>query len=182
MALIKCSPGQQWPGFSFALHRHGAGLLFCPAAIQPHTSVYSAFCAVNAIYHTRHKTAHRALQGLFLRLYPLNRPRYQTDTSGYNTACATLERITAPQHLQHVPDTSTTPDAVQVSTAAYYNKVYKSAGRVRPCYESTPNSAADRRPCKPGGVSMLPTPGGLQSGTGQQSWRTGWHTPPGRSV
>lgn len=27
----------------------GAGLLFCPAAIQPHTSVYSAFCAVNAI-------------------------------------------------------------------------------------------------------------------------------------
>lgn len=49
MALIKCSPGQQWPGFSFALHRHGAGLLFCPAAIQPHTSVYSAFCAVNAI-------------------------------------------------------------------------------------------------------------------------------------
>ena len=29
--------------------RHGAGLLFCPAAIQPHTSVYSAFCAVYAI-------------------------------------------------------------------------------------------------------------------------------------
>lgn len=27
----------------------GAGLLFCPAAIQPHTSVYSAFCAVYAI-------------------------------------------------------------------------------------------------------------------------------------
>ena len=28
---------------------------------------------------------------------------------------------------------------------------------------------------------MLPTPGGLQSGTGQQSWRTGsvWHPPPG---
>lgn len=28
----------------------GAGLLFCPAAIQPHTSVYSVFCAVNANY------------------------------------------------------------------------------------------------------------------------------------
>jgi hypothetical protein len=27
----------------------GAGLLFCPAAIQPNTGVYGAFCAVNAI-------------------------------------------------------------------------------------------------------------------------------------
>lgn len=27
----------------------GAGLLFCPAAHEPHTSVYSAFCAVNAV-------------------------------------------------------------------------------------------------------------------------------------
>lgn len=74
----------------------GAGLLFCPAAIQPHASVYSVLCTVNAIYHTRHKTAHRALQWLFLRLCPLKRTRYQTDTSGYNTACATLERLPAP--------------------------------------------------------------------------------------
>lgn len=36
----------------------GAGLLFCPAAIQPHTSVYSAFCAVNAVY-TAHTTKQR---------------------------------------------------------------------------------------------------------------------------
>lgn len=28
----------------------GAGLLFCPAAIQPHTSVYSGLSVVNAIY------------------------------------------------------------------------------------------------------------------------------------
>ena len=31
------------------MYRHGAGLLFCSAEIQPHTSVYSAFCAVNAV-------------------------------------------------------------------------------------------------------------------------------------
>ena len=37
----------------------GAGLLFCPAAIQPHTSVYSAFCVVHAIY-TAHLTKPRA--------------------------------------------------------------------------------------------------------------------------
>lgn len=41
----------------------------------------------------------------------------------------------------------------------YYNKVYKGAA-VCPCYGSMPDSAADRKPCKPGGVSMLPTPGG----------------------
>lgn len=97
----------------------GAGLLFCPAAIQPHTSVYSAFFIVHAkLYHKHRKTAHRALQGRFRRLHPLNRPQYQTDTSGYNTICATLKGITAPQHLQRIPDTSATLDAVQASTAA----------------------------------------------------------------
>nr|DAF66875.1 MAG TPA: hypothetical protein [Bacteriophage sp.] len=70
------------------------------------------------IYHTRHKTAHRALQWLFLRLCPLNSPRYQIDTSDYNTACTTLERITAPGRAQPIPDTTATPDAVQLSTAA----------------------------------------------------------------
>lgn len=80
------------------------------------------------LYHTRRKTAHMALQGLFQRFAPFYCRRYQTGKSGYNTICATLERITAPQHLQHIPDTNATPDATQVSTAAYYNKVYKGAG------------------------------------------------------
>ena len=51
------------------------------------------------LYSPRHKTAHRALQGLFLQFYPFHRTRYQTDKSGYNATCATLERITAPQRL-----------------------------------------------------------------------------------
>ena len=34
----------------------------------------------------------------------------------------------------------------------YYNNVYKGAA-VRYCYGSMPDSAADRRPCQPGGVS-----------------------------
>lgn len=111
------------------------------------------------LYHPRNKTAHRALQRLFLRLCPLNRPLYQTHTSGYNTACTTLERITAPQHLQHIPDTR--------------------------CYAG--RCAAQHRPpiiiryirgqqiadyASPAAVSIPPTPGGLQSGTGQQSGRT----------
>lgn len=80
------------------------------------------------LYRPRHKTAHRALQALFLRFVPFYSRRYQTGKSEYNAVCATLERITAPQRLQRIPDTSATPDAVQVSTAAYYNKVYKGAG------------------------------------------------------
>jgi len=70
------------------------------------------------LYHPRNKTTHRALQWPFQRLCQFNRPQYQTDTSGYNAACATLERITARQHLQHIQDTTATPDAVQASTAA----------------------------------------------------------------
>lgn len=61
------------------------------------------------LYNPRHKTAHRALQELFQRFIPFYRLQYQTDTSGHNTACATPERITAPQHLQSIPDTSATP-------------------------------------------------------------------------
>ena len=59
----------------------GAWLLFCPAAIQSHISVYSAFCAVNAeLYSQLYKTVHGALQQLFLRFAPFYRHKYQTDT------------------------------------------------------------------------------------------------------
>ena len=113
-----------WPGFSFALH-----LLrvqgFCFALLQyasPYKRLQRILCRQCSLYRPRRKTVHRALQWLFLRLHPLNRRKYQTGTNGYNTACTTLERITAPQHLQHIPDTSATPDAAQGSTAALYSR------------------------------------------------------------
>lgn len=78
------------------------------------------------LYRPRHKTAHRALHWHFRSFALFYHRRYQTDTSGYNTACATLEHITAPQHLQLIPEIpAQRRDAVQVSTAAYYNNVYK---------------------------------------------------------
>lgn len=61
------------------------------------------------LYRPRSKTAHRALHGLFLRLHPFKRPRYQTGKSGYNTACTTLEGIHAPGRAQPIPDTTATP-------------------------------------------------------------------------
>ena len=153
------------------------------------------------LYRQRHKTAHKALQWRFLRFATFFSPRYQTDTSGYNAACATLDGIQATGRLAPIPDTSATPDAVQVSTAAYYNKVYKGASllwiHARQCSTSHTMQArrgqllpyADRwqvlRPAHllrdqrlqlykviPAAVSMLPTPGGLRSGTGS-AVRTG---------
>ena len=167
----------------------GAGLLFCPAAIQPHTSVYSTFCAVHAeLYRPHHKTAHRALETIFLQFVSFCRRRYQTGTSGYNTACDTLEHITAPLHLQHIPDTTVTPDAGQGSTSQTIPA--RRGGQLLPyaerwqvltrCQQYRPGAPAEwaappPAQGQPGGVSMLPTPGGLQSGTlhpaGQSSSR-----------
>lgn len=141
MALIKSSPGQKWPGFSFALHLLRAqGFCFALLQYSPIQAVTARFVSSMQLYHPRRKTAHRALQWIFLLLYPLNRPRYQTDTSGYNTTCATLERITAPgrppAHTRYHRHARTLYSSAQ---PPYYNKVYK--------------GAADRKPCQPGGVS-----------------------------
>ena len=126
----------------------------------------------------------------------------------YRTTCDTLEHTTAPQHLQHIPDTSATPDAVQASGAAYYNKVYKERSPVMdPCqtvqHTADHSSPAGSAPTacgslanatlgapaegsvsppaqgQPGGVSILPKPDGLQSGTGSAVRA---HPPPGGAV
>ena len=97
-------PGS-WPGFSFALHLlRMQGFYFALLQYNPIQAFTARFVPSMQLYRQRHKTVRRALQWLFLQLCPLNRPRYQTYTSGYNTtACTTLERITAPQHLQRIP-------------------------------------------------------------------------------
>lgn len=49
-------------GFFFCLaSAEGAGLFFCPAKIQPNTSVYSAFCSVHASYTTHATKQHTGL-------------------------------------------------------------------------------------------------------------------------
>lgn len=139
-----------WPGFSFALHPLRVQGFYFALLQCIHIQAFTAsFAPSMQLYRTCRKTAHRALQRLFLRFAPFNRP--QIPDRHKNAACATLERITAPGRAQPIPDTAATPDAIQVSTAAYYNKVYKGAA-VRPCYRSMPDSAAYRRPCQPGGV------------------------------
>lgn len=102
------------------------------------------------LYRPRHKTAHRALQALFLRFVPFYSRRYQTGKSEYNAACVTLERITTPQHLQHIPECNRHTGRC---TGQHSRPIIIRYIRVRPCYGSVPDSAADCRPCQPGGVS-----------------------------
>ena len=53
-------------GFFFCLaSAEGAGLLFCPAAIQPRASVHSAFCVVNAVIPPAAQNSTQGFTGTF---------------------------------------------------------------------------------------------------------------------
>jgi hypothetical protein len=140
-----------WPGFSFALHPLRVQGFYFALLQYNHIQAFTAcFVPSMQLYRTRRKAAHRALQWLFLRFAPLCCRKYQTDTSGYNTACPTLEHITAPQRLQRIPDTKRHAGRC---TGQHSRPIIIRYIRVRPCYGSMPDSAANRRPCQPGGVS-----------------------------
>lgn len=189
-----CQPRPRWRGFSFALHLlRMQGFYFAILQYSPIQSFTARFVPFMQLYHQRNKTKHRSLQGLSLRFAQFYRRVYQTDTSGYNATCATLERITAPGR----------PPA----RARYHRRTGRCTAQRRPpiiimyirarrCYGSMPDGAADHRPCQRGGVSscrlrirwqvlahcqqyrpgapaegsasppVQGQPGGLQSGTG----------------
>lgn len=121
------------------------------------------------LYRPRHKTAHRALQALFLRFVPFYSRRYQTGKSEYNAVCATLERITAPQRLQRIPEIPaprrTLYRSAQPPIIIRYIRVQGCA-----CYGSMPDGATHRRPYRPGGVSVSTCTGSAR------------HPPPGGAI
>lgn len=154
MALIKCSPGQKWPGFSFALHllrvqgfyfallqyspiqaftvRFIPSMHYTANAVKPRTGLYMGFscdCTRSTAHNTRPTKADI--------IPPV--PRWSTHT-----------HRNAPHRYQIPPKRRTLYRSTQ---PPYYNKVYKGATAL-PCYGSMPDGAADRRPCKPGGVSV----------------------------
>lgn len=109
----------------------GAGLLFCPAAIQPHTSVYRAFCFVNA---TIPPTPQNSAQGftdafqIICRVLPL----LYGGASCY--AVQPARRWMAYRQAQRLHRYQISPPRQTLHRSAqppYYNKVYKGA-RVRP--------------------------------------------------
>lgn len=150
----------------------GAGLLFYLDAIQPHTGIYSMFCAVNAI------------------IPPTLQNRAQGFTGAFPAICRVFSAVVWRVHPAILHRLRRAGEPTSARTACTDTRYHRHAGRytgqhsrpiiiryirVRPCYRSMPDSAAYRRPCKPGG---------LQSGTGQRSGRTGSvrHPPPGGAV
>lgn len=154
--------------------RPGAGLLFCPDAIQPHTSVYSAFCCVNAIIPPTSQNSAQGFTAAFPAIMPVqpptipdqhNKPLRHLCHAGGHTRART--RSTDTRYHRHA---RTLHKPAQPPIIIRYIRGFKDV----PCCGSMPDSATYRRPCQLGGVSMLSTPGGWRSGTGSacpSSWR-----------
>lgn len=103
-------PRPCWRGFSFALHLMGVqGFYFFLLQYSQIQVFTTAFLPSMQFIQPTTQNSAQGFTGAFPEICPIPPPRYQTGKSGYNTTCATLERITAPQHLQHIPDTSVTP-------------------------------------------------------------------------
>ena len=151
-------------GFYFALMQY--------SPIQAFTARFVPFMQ---LYSSHRKTAHVALQALFLRFSLFHRPRYQTDTSGYNTTCATLERTHAPgrtpAHTRYHTPRRTPYRPAQPPIIIRYIRVQRCAPIMDPC--QTVQRITDY--ANPAGSASPPV-------QGQQSGRTGWRPPPGGAV
>lgn len=108
----------------------GAGLLFRHAAIQPHTSVYSSFCAVHTFFYT----THTAKQCTWLcRRFSCHLPCFAavvwrvhpSTLHCLRHAGAYHSAATPPAHTRYHSRAGTLDRPAQPS---YYNKVYKGAG------------------------------------------------------
>lgn len=118
------------------------GLYFCPATYKPQASVYSGFSAINAIIPPQHQKRLQSFTVAFPLIRPIPAHTIQQLHKRLYTACDTPEGIPSSAAPPQIPDTTATPDAVQLSTAAYYNKVYKRAVHASPAGQLLP--CADR--------------------------------------
>ena len=155
--------------------RHGAGLLFLPrcntARYKRLQRVLPCQCNYTAHAAKRHTGFYRGFSCDCTRSTAYNTRQTQADIIPPATHRSAYTRPDALNQYQILPPRR---DAVQASTAAYYNKVYK---RVQGCallwIHARRCSISQTMPYKR--VSMLLTPGGLQSGTlhpaGQSSGR-----------
>lgn len=122
-------PGHIVTGLFFCLaSAEGAGLLFCPAAIQPNTSVYSVFCAVNANYTAHAIKRHTGLCSGISGYLPYstatdNRP-IQAVIIPHTPRWSVSQRRSASSEYQIPPPRRTLYRPTQ---PPYFNKVYKGA-------------------------------------------------------
>lgn len=130
----------------------GVGLLFCHAAIRPIQAFTARFAPSMQLYHTRRKTVHRALQGLFLRLTRSTAHDTRQTQAAIIPPAPRWRAYHQAQHLRRYQIPAPRRTLYRPAQPPYYNKVYNCAG-VRHCYRSMPDSAAYRKPCQPGGAT-----------------------------
>lgn len=174
-------PGQKWPGFSFALH----------------------LLRVQGFYFTRRRISRiQAFTACFVPFMQFIQPTLQNSAQGFAGAfpaiCPILPSQIPDRHkrikcsLRHVgayhsaatpPAYNQMPDATPGQCTAQHSRsiiiMYIKGCSGAPYYGSMPDGAAHRRPCQPGGVSMLPRPAAGGLAPGQLSGRAVWHPPPG---
>lgn len=127
----------------------------------------------------------------FTAIDPFKRQQYQTGTGCYNTTCATLERIIAPglhaAYTRYCRNARTLHRSAQPQIIPARRGLFLlSANRWQVLHPAHLLMGQRLHLCRvsQAAVSILPTPGGNGSGTGQRSGRTGSarHPPPGGSV
>ena len=125
--------------------------MFCPAAYEPHTSIYSGLYHVHAIIPQMPQNGARGFTWAFPAICRVLR-LLSGSIFGYAVQPArrwrTHQRTKCFHRYQIPPPRRTLYRSAQPS---YYNKVYKGA-TVRHCYGSMPDGATHRRPCQSGGV------------------------------
>ena len=103
----------------------GAGLLFCPAEIQPHTSVYSEFCAVHATIPPTQQNSARGFTEAFpaiCRIFSLLCGGVSSYTAPPATRWSISQRRSTSSEYQ-IPAPRRT--LYRTAQPPYYNKVYK---------------------------------------------------------
>lgn len=89
----------------------GAGLLFCPAAIQRNTSVYSAFFAINEVIPPTPQNSTQVFAGAFPVDLLHSSARNTADAQATHTPPAQRRKAYCQAlHLHQYPDTAATPD------------------------------------------------------------------------
>ena len=135
----------------------GAGLLFFPAAIQPHTSIYSVFCAVNAVIPPTPQNNAQGFTMAFPAILPIpphtipnrhNKPLHSLRHAGAPTSARTLCTDTRyHRHAGRCTGQRSRPIIIM------YIRAQHTADRANPAGSASPPVQG-----QPGGVSMLPMP------------------------
>ena len=157
-----------------------AGLLFCPASIQLHTSVYNSFCFVHAaIIPQTPQSGARGFTVAFPAIH-IVLPLLYGGASGYIAPPA--PRWSTSQHRSNSSAYQIPPPRRTLYRSAQPPIIIRYI-RVRPCYGSMPDGATHHRPCAPAeGCSVSTCTGSARRLAVWHRSEVRAHPPPGGAV